>query len=350
MKLAKRGMTRRQFLSRVAYAGAATTVGTAALLGSAPRRAAAGAAGRKVTLRFSHSWAPDPVQAPGHILALRLQELAAKKTDGQLEIQIFPTSQLGEERVIVEGIKMGTIDLMTSGTAIWANFAPKLGVCDLPYLFTGFAQARKVLMGPAAEALAQSLVQATGARTLGFWGSPGFRNVATKSKEVKNVGDLKGLKIRVIQTPTYVRTFELLGASPTPMAFGEVYTSIQTGVLDGWEHDAPTMASSKMYEVTKYLARTEHLYGVCFITANARKIDSLPADLKKALEESAGEACGYMFDIAAQKEEGGLKILRDNGMVINTFDKPPAVERVKGYWKEYADKVGAADILAKMLA
>ncbi len=350
MKLAKRGMTRRQFLSRVAYAGAATTVGTAALLGSAPRRAAAGAAGRKVTLRFSHSWAPDPVQAPGHIIALRMQELVAKKTDGQLEIQIFPTSQLGEERVIVEGIKMGTIDLMTSGTAIWANFAPKLGVCDLPYLFTGFAQARKVLMGPAAEALAQSLVQATGARTLGFWGSPGFRNVATKSKEVKNVGDLKGLKIRVIQTPTYVRTFELLGASPTPMAFGEVYTSIQTGVLDGWEHDAPTMASAKMYEVTKYLARTEHLYGVCFITANARKIDALPPDLKKALEEAARESCGYMFDIAGQKEEGGLKILRDNGMVINTFDKPPAVERVKGYWKEYADKVGAADILAKMLA
>jgi TRAP-type transport system periplasmic protein len=350
MKLSKRGMTRRQFISRVASAGAVAAVGDAGLVGLTPRRAAAASGGRKVTLRFSHSWAPDPVQAPGHIIGLRLQELVNKKTDGQLEIQLFPASQLGEERVVVEGIKMGTIDLMTSGTAIWGNFAPKLGVCDLPYLFTSFAQARKVLMGPAAEALAQSLVQATGARTLGFWGSPGFRNVATKSREVKSIGDLKGLKIRVIQTPTYVRTFELLGASPTPMAFGEVYTSIQTGVLDGWEHDPPTMASSKMYEVTKYLARTEHLYGVCFITANTRKIDSLPPDMKKALEEAAGEACSYMFDIAGQKEEDGLKILRDKGMVINTFDKTQATERVRGYWKEYADKVGAADILAKILA
>jgi len=339
----RRTLSRREFISR-------TAMGGVALAGVAPRPARAAIAGKKITLRFSHSWAPDPVQAPGHIFALRLQELVAKKTDRQLEIQIFPASQLGEERVVVEGIKMGTIDLMTSGTAIWSNFAPKLGVCDLPYLFTSFAQARKVLGGLAAEALAQSLVQATGARTLGFWGSPGFRNVATKSKEVKSVGDLKGLKIRVIQTPTYVRTFELLGASPTPMAFGEVYTSIQTGVLDGWEHDAPTMASSKMYEVTKYLARTEHLYGVCFITANARKIDSLPPDLRKGLEEAAGEVCSYMFEIAGQKEEDGLKILRDKGMVINTIDKAPAVERVKGYWKEYADKVGAADILAKMLA
>jgi tripartite ATP-independent transporter DctP family solute receptor len=349
MKLSKRGTTRREFISKVAYAGAAATVGTTALLGAHPQRAA-GQTGKKVILRFAHSWPADPVQAAGHIIALRLQELVAKKTNGQLEIQIFPSAQLGEERVVVEGIKIGTIDLMTSGTAIWANFAPKLGVCDLPYLFTGFGQARKALMGPAADALTQSLVQATGARSLGFWGSPGFRNVATKTREVKNVADLKGLKIRVIQTPTYVRTFELLGASPTPMAFGEVYTSIQTGVLDGLEHDAPTLASSKMYEVTKYVARTEHLYGVCFITANARKIDSLPADLKKALEESAGEACGYMFDIAAQKEEDGLKILRDKGMVINTFDKPPAVDRVKGYWKEYADKVGAVDILTKILA
>jgi len=348
--MGKGNLTRRQFISRIACAGATATAATAGLLGPAARSARAAAAGGKVTLRFSHSWAPDPVQAPGHIIALKLQELAAKKTGGQLEILIFPASQLGEERVVVEGIKMGTIDLMTSGTAIWGNFAPKLGVCDLPYLFTSFAQARKVLTGPAAEALAQSLVQATGARTLGFWGSPGFRNVATKSKEVKGLADLKGLKIRVIQTPTYVRTFELLGASPTPMAFGEVYTSIQTGVLDGWEHDAPTMASSKMYEVTKYLARTEHLYGVCFITANAKKLDGLPPDLKKALEEAATEACHYMFDIAAQKEEDGLKILRDKGMTINVFDKAPAVERVKGYWKEYADKVGAADILAKITA
>ncbi len=194
------------------------------------------------------------------------------------------------------------------------------------------------------------MTEATGARLLGLWSSLGFRNVATKSKEVKKVEDLKGLKIRVIQTPTYIRTFELLGASPTPMPFGEVYTSLQTGVLDGWEHDAPTMASAKMYEVTKYLARTEHLYGVNMLMANGKKVESLPADIRKALEEAAREACDYTFDLAKQKEEEGLKVLREKGMVITTFEKGPAIERVKGYWKEYAEKVKAGDILAKLVS
>jgi tripartite ATP-independent transporter DctP family solute receptor len=337
-------MSRRQFIS-----GAAAIVGGSTLWGAGIRKAGA-ASSQKITLRLSHSWAPDPVQAPGHINALKFQELVQQKSQGQLTIQIFPASQLGEERAAAEGIKMGTVDLMTSGTAIWANFAPKLGVCDLPYLFTTFAQAKKVLTGPAADDLGQYLGQATGARLLGFWGSPGFRNVATKSKEVKSLDDLKGLKVRVIQTPTYIRTFELLGASPTPMAFGEVYLGIQTGVIDGWEHDAPTMASAKMYEVTKYLARTEHLYGVCVMTGNSRKIDALPPELKKVLVDAAHEACSYMFDIAAPKEEEGLKVLRDKGMIIHPFEKGPAKEKVKGYWAEYADKVKATEILAKMTA
>jgi TRAP-type C4-dicarboxylate transport system substrate-binding protein len=105
-----------------------------------------------------------------------------------------------------------------------------------------------------------------------------------------------------------------------------------------------------MYEVTKYLARTEHLYGVCVMTGNSRKIDALPPELKKVLVDAAHEACSYMFDIAAQKEEEGLKVLRDKGMIIHPFEKGPAKEKVKGYWAEYADKVKATEILAKMTA
>jgi TRAP-type transport system periplasmic protein len=342
-------ISRREFISRTIIGGASVAVGGATLFGSGPRLARAASSGKKIALRLSHSWAPDPAMAGGHIIALRLQELVARKTNGELEIQIFPASQLGEERVAVEGVRMGTIDLMASGTAIWGNFAPKLAVCDLPYIFTSFAQAQKVLAGPAGAELSKHLTETTGARLLGLWSSLGFRNVATKSKEVKKVEDLKGLKIRVIQTPTYIRTFELLGASPTPMPFGEVYTSLQTGVLDGWEHDAPTMASAKMYEVTKFLARTEHLYGVNMLTANGKKVESLPAELRKALEEAGREACNYTFELAKQKEEEGLKLLGEKGMTITTFEKGPATERVKGYWKEYAEKVKASDILAKLV-
>lgn len=368
-------LTRRQFLARVMGAGGVVVLGGSSLLGcgpsaspaaptkapaapttapAAPTKAPAAAptqappAAKKFVFRLSHSHAPDAEQSAIHIMALKFQELAAKKTNNQAEIQIFPANQLGEERVVVEGVKMGTIDMMSSGTAIWVNFAPKLGVLDLPYVFKEFDHVHKLLDGPAGEELAKHVEQSTGARVLGWYDSFGFRNVGTKSKEVKKLEDLKGLKIRVIQTPTYVRTFELLGASPTPMAFGEVYTSIQTGVLDGWEHDPPTMVTQKMYEVTKYVARTEHLFGVLLLTVNAKKLDALPADVKKGVEEAAREACNYARSLAPEKEQAALKVLKDKGMVINDFDKAQAVEKVRGYWKEYADKVNAGDLLAKL--
>lgn len=362
-------LTRRQFLTRVAGVGAAAALGGTGLLGCgvasapaaptkapavpAPTQAAAAPAqaaapAKKYTLRLSHSHAPDPDNSAIHIMALKFQELAAKKTNNQLEVQIFPANQLGEERVVVEGIKMGTIDMMGSGTAIWVNFAPKLGLLDLPYIFKDFSHVHKVLTGPAGQELAQYVEQTAGARVLDWFDSFGFRNVATKSKEVKKVEDLKGLKIRVIQTPTYLKTFELMGANPTPMAFGEVYTSLQTGVLDGWEHDGPTMVTQKMYEVTKYIARTEHLFGALVLTANPKKLDSFPADVKKAVEEAAKEACDYARSIAPEKEQAAYKFLKDKGLVVNDFDKASSIEKSKGYWKEYADQVKGTDLLAKL--
>jgi len=362
MSETNRKVTRRQFLTW-AGTGAAVTLGGTALAAcggsttpatstNAPAvpaaTQAAGAPAKKYVLRLSHSHPADPDQSSLHIMVLKFQELAAKKTNNQVDVQIFPANQLGEERVVVEGVRMGTIDMMASGTAIWINFAAKLGVLDLPYIFKDFNQFHKVIDGPVGQDLAQHVEQTTGARVLSWFDSFGFRDVATKSKEVKSFEDLKGLKIRVIQTPTYVKTFELLGASPTPMALGEVYTSLQTGVLDGWEHDTPTMVSNKMYEVTKYVAKTEHLFGALVLTVNAKKLDSLPDDIKKAVVEAGKEAGDYARSLAPDKEQGSYKILKDKGIVIDDFDKAPAIEKVRGYWKEYADQVKATDLLAKM--
>jgi len=349
MNQRKGGMTRREFVSKAAYCATSAMVGGGVLFGPVARKARAASSGKKVTLRLSHSHMPDPDMSNLQMGALRLQELVSKRTNNQMEIQIFPANQLGEERVVVEGIKMGTIDLMMSGTPMWSNFAPQIGLMDLPFIFPNYARIKKVVGGPVGEALRQHVMQAVGARILGFLPSFGFRGVVTKSKEVKKVEDLRGLKLRVVQAPVFIRTFELLGASPTPMAFGETYTSIQTGVLEGWEHDAPTNAAMKMYEVTKFFARTDHIHIVCLVTANAKKIDFLPPELKKVLEDAVTEACNYIFDIAAQKEEEGFKVNAQHGMIINAFEKGPAIERVKGLWKEYATKVQATDILARMI-
>ena len=154
---------------------------------------------------------------------------------------------------------------------------------DLPFLFRDFDHIHKAMDGEAGPLLSKHVEERAGVRPLVYFDSFGFRrNVVTRNKQVKSIDDMKGLKIRTIQTTIYVKAVELMGASPTPMAFGEVYTSLQTGVIDGYEHDANVTLSQKFYEVSKYMAMTQHISGVLALTASAKAIDSLPADIRAA--------------------------------------------------------------------
>ena len=146
------------------------------------------------------------------------------------------------------------------GTAIHNNFNKRMGVLDLPFMWRDYAHWHKVADGEVGRTLAAEH-EKLGIKVLGWQDSWGFRNVVTAKKEVKTPEDLKGLKIRTIQTPTYVAALNAMGAAATPMAFGEIYTALQTGVVDGIEHSSAIIYSNKFYEVTKYIALTEHLFG-----------------------------------------------------------------------------------------
>ena len=161
-----------------------------------------------------------------------------------MTVRVFPSGTLGQEREVVQQLQEGLIDFMVSGTAIWGSVAPRLQAFDFPFLWRDWAHVHRVVDGPVGREAADYLERAVRMRPLAWGDSFGFRQVITRSRDVTEAGQLAGLKIRTIQSPIYVKAVELMGASPTPMAFGEVYTSLQTGVIDGYEHDASTTCSS----------------------------------------------------------------------------------------------------------
>src|SRR6187402_1695263 len=179
---------------------------------------------------------------------------------------------------------------MVSGSAIWGSVAPKLQVLDFPFLWRDWDHVHRIVDGAAGQRAADYLEQTVRMRPLAWGDSFGFRNVVTRSRDITDPSRLAGLKIRTIQSSIYVKTVELMGASPTPMAFGEVYTSLQTGVIDGFEHDASTTLQQRFYEVAKHMARTSHIAGVLGLFGSSVGLGRLPEGVRSRIEQAAIDA------------------------------------------------------------
>jgi tripartite ATP-independent transporter DctP family solute receptor len=197
-------------------------------------------------------------QHPIVLGARRMAEVAESESKGRLKINIFPSSQLGSQREMWQNVQAGIIDGVIDASANLVNFVPPFGVLDLPYLVQDEAAAFKLLDGPVAQEELVARAAAAGFRVVNFW-EVTFRNIYTRSKPINGVADLRGLKVRVIPNPTFIALFKGLGAAPTPMAFGEVYTGLQQGVIDGAENDSVTYLSVKHAEVARNLAITRHM-------------------------------------------------------------------------------------------
>lgn len=302
---------------------------------------------KKYVLRLSHTHATGDTALD--VYAVKFKELVAAKTGGAVEIQVFPNGQLGQEREIVQQVQQGLCDMMASGTAIWGTVAPKLQILDLPFLFRDYEHIHKTMDGEVGAALTKYVEERTGVRIMAYYDSFGFRSVVTRNKQVKSIDDMKGLKLRTLPSPIYVKAVELMGASPTPMAFGEVYTSLQTGVIDGYEHDANTTLMQKFFEVTKYFALTHHISGVLGLTASAKSIDALPPDMKKAVMDAAKEAAVYQRKRAPEEDEKSMVELKKKGMIFTTVDRKPFAAKAEPFLMSFSKDVQADDLVKKTL-
>jgi tripartite ATP-independent transporter DctP family solute receptor len=267
-----------------------------------------------------------------------------------LDARIYAANALGEERAVVEGMQLGAgATCHIGGTAIHNNFVRRMGVLDLPFMWKGYDHAHNVLDGPVGQTLAKEY-EGRGIKVLGWQDSWGYRNVVTSKKEIKTAADLKGLKIRTIQTPTYVAALNAMGASATPMAFGEVYTALQTGVLDGFEHAPPVVLTGKYYEIAKYVTLTGHLFGPT-VTACSMKEWSGYTDKERAVLAAAAKmAQDVNRNLSSQRDAEALEALKGRGMIINQIDKQPFISAAAPVQDDLAKQIGAEDLLRTIRA
>ena len=280
-------------------------------------------------LRLSHSMAAGTTAL--HVFGDTFRKLAEEATGGAVTVRVFPSGTLGQEREVVQQLQEGLVDFMVSGTAIWGSVAPKLQVFDFPFMWRDWSHVHAVVDGRVGREAADYLEGAVRMRPFAWGDSFGFRQVITRSRDITETGQLAGLKIRTIQSPIYVKAVELMGASPTPMAFGEVYTSLQTGVIDGYEHDASTTLQQRFFEIANFMARTRHIAGVIGLWASTATLARLPADVRAALEGAAFEAAKRQRAMGPGEDTAATAQLTKNGMTIRDIDSralQPAAERL----------------------
>jgi len=314
--------------------------------------AAGGDAGEKPipkkVIKLSHSHQAD-FTAELHQAAWIFQQWVHDHSDG-LEVKIYAANTLGQEREVYEGMQLGSgASCVVSGTAILNNFTPRIGVLDLPFLWQDYDHMYKVLDGEVGDILARELEQA-GFKVLGWLNSWGYRNIVTSSKEIKTSQDLRGLKIRTIPTPIYLAALNAMGVNATPMAFGEVYTGMQTGVLDGFEHNATVIWANKFYEVGKYMTLTRHILGPVVFIFSKKVWDKLSDEDKRVIQAAATMARDVERGLTAIRENEAFQKLREDGMTITEIDTRVFAESAVVIQNNLANKMGALDLLEMIRA
>ncbi len=281
-----------------------------------------------VTLRLSSSQANDPKYANGRVYYdFLLKQLAADGLADQVQVKFFPDNQLGQEIDVANSVKLGVIDLMVTGTSIWANLVPDLGLMDLGYLFRSFPQQTRALDAGAGAQLEAMVLSGANTRIVGWAYDFGARCVLSKTA-VGGPPDLAGKKIRTLPNPIITECLRLMGAAATPLAFGEVYTALQAGVLDGLEHNPPTIVASKLYETAKFFARTEHIHTALAVFLSDASFRRMPAGLREPFVAACRRAAVDTRARGLAAEGEATEVLKQQGVTITPCDREAFRRRV----------------------
>jgi len=268
---------------------------------------------------------------------------------GRIEVQLFPNRQLGDEKPMIEGMRLGTVDAGAITNAVIAQIEPAFQLNDLPFLFESEPQAQKVLDGSVGKKLAGKL-EKKGVLLLGFF-EGGFRSMINNVRPVEKPEDVQGVKYRVMQNPVYIGMFSSLGGNAVPMAWGETFTAVQQGTIDGLEIPLAVIDQNKYFEVTKYLSLTNHTYSAIGLVVSKRTFDRLPADLKKVVMDSGAAAIRAQRMASAKASKEVLASLEAKGMKINHVkDVKPFRAAVQKVYADVRGTLGDESLMAEALA
>ena len=272
------------------------------------------AGAQTITIKFSHG--QPPVEEENiHQGVTVFKKIVEQKTAGRVKVEVYPANQLGKEREQFEGVKLGNIEMCMIAEGPMAGFFPEIMVIGIPYLFSNEAVAWRALDGPFGKALFEEMRKKTGVRALGI-GENGFRNFTNRVRPIRTPDDLKGLKIRTMENPAHMAMVRALGASPTPIAWGEVYMALQQGVVDGQENPVSVIEVAKFYEVQKYLTLDGHVYSILPILISEKFYQSLPPDIKKIIADTVKIMTTVARGQNIRHVYNGVKILQDKGMTV----------------------------------
>jgi tripartite ATP-independent transporter DctP family solute receptor len=302
-------------------------------------------ASAQTTLRSTDIHPTDypTVEAVRHI-----GKLLEERTKGRIKINVFHSGQLGTEKDTIEQTRFGVIDMNRINMAPFNNLIPATNVPSLPFIFRSVEHMRKVMDGPIGDSILKEF-EKHDLVGLAFYDS-GARSFYNSKRPINSPADMKGLKIRVQQSDMFVALVSALGANATPMAFGEVYSALQTGVIDGAENNWPSYESTKHFEVSKFYSQTEHSLSPEVLVMSKRSFDKLSKEDQDILKAAAKESVAVMRGLWDAREKASEAKVKAAGAVVNTVDKQPFIDAMKPVYDRFVTDAALKKLVADIQA
>jgi len=296
-------------------------------------------------IKFGH------VGEPGSLFAASAEEFAKRanaKLGGKAKVVVFGSSQLGGDKELLQKVKLGTVDMALPST-VMSSEVDLFGVFELPYLVKDRKHMQRIEKDVVWPTLAPA-AEKKGLKVIAVWEN-GYRHITNSKRPINGPDDLKGIKLRVPEGKWRVKMFQAYGANPSPMKFSEVFTALQTGVMDGQENPFTQIYSGKFHEVQKHLSLSGHVYTPAYVTVGVKKWASLPADVRKTLEDTAKDTQAFVYDTAAKAESELLGKMKAAGVQVNEVNKDAFIAASKAIYEEFGTEVaGAKPVIDKAIA
>jgi len=277
----------------------------------------------EVTLKLGHLANQDDIWNKA---SLYFGEQVAKLTDGRIEVKVYPNETLGKEMDLINGMQLGTVEMTITGESL-QNWAPKAALLAVPYAYSTLEEMDKVASGPIGKEIEEQIIEKARVRPIAYF-ARGPRNL-TSNRPIKTPDDLNGLKMRVPNVPLFVDVWRALGANPVPMAFSEVFTSLQNGTIDAQENPLALIKSASFAEVQKYVNLTQHVRSWIYLTISEKTFEGLSEEDQAAILEAGKKTQEYERDLFLKDEQRLRKELEDAGMTFVEVDQAAFKEKAK---------------------
>ncbi|MGP9766040.1 TRAP transporter substrate-binding protein [Halomonas sp. AOP13-D3-9] len=289
--------------------------------------------------------------SPQYLSSQYFGEILEQRTDGRITVNVFPNSQLGDDVQMMEMLQTGTLDMTYPSSSAATGYVEELAAFDLPFLLPSREAAVAVMQSDVAQGMLDAF-EGTGLKALAF-SENGYRQLSNSARPVSSSDDVagldvRGLSVRTMENPVHLAIWEALGANPTPMAFGELFSAMEQGVVDGQENPWSTILTSNFNEVQDYGTETRHVYTPFIMMLSERTWDRMAPEYQALVQEAARQAAAYEIQLSAEYDDWSRDQLAERGMEITRLDDEQLAafqDAVQPVYEEWAPRIGE-DLIA----